>query len=211
MPSKKQRLNTAKTYIILDTQVLPFDDLVICLKRLVAAGVGIVQLRDKHTCAKDVFLRAKVMKRICGDKTLFIVNDRVDVALGVGADGVHVGQDDLPMLAVRALVKEKMLVGVSCQNLAHARRAVAQGADYIGFGSIFKTLTKPERSPIDLKLLQNVHKQIKIPIFPIGGIDRNNITMLLNCGIKRAAICRDVLLNKDPGNALKEFESIFKA
>lgn len=204
--SKLKRLNVAKTYVILDTQVMPYRSLLTILPSLVKGRVGLVQLRDKIGLAKDMVAFSLAAKKITGEKSLFIINDRVDVAMVVGADGVHVGQDDLPLKSVQGLVGRGMIIGVSCQNLAHARRAEQGGADYIGFGSVFKTQTKPNRLPMDLKVLQKVHNSIKIPIFPIGGINSTNMMLLKGCGIKRVAICRDVLLAKKPSQALDQIE-----
>ncbi len=121
------------------------------------------------------------------------------------------GQEDLPIHEVLALSKGKLLVGMSCQDLVAARRSEAEGAHYMGFGSVFKTKTKPERSPMVLNLLQKVHKHIKIPIFPIGGINRENIKDLLSYDIKRVAVCREVLLAKNPGKVIKDFEYLLNS
>ncbi len=208
MPSKLKRLNTAKTYVILDTQVLPYAQLLAVLRIIVKAGVDIVQLRDKHGLAKDMVSFCKQAKRITQQRTLLIMNDRVDVALAAGVDGVHIGQEDLAIEDVKRLVSKDMLIGLSCQNLLQARRAQALGAHYIGFGSVFKTKTKPERKPMDLKLLQKVHKEIKIPIFAIGGINRNNVKNILSSGVQRIAVCREVLLAKSPDQVVSDFRRI---
>lgn len=210
MPSKLKRLNAAKTYIILDTQVLPYAKLLSVLKPMVYAGVGLVQLRDKMGTARDQIAFCKAAKKITENKTLLIMNDRVDVALLSGCDGVHVGQEDIALKDVFSLTQGKLIVGVSCQNVLHARRAEREGAHYIGFGSIFKTKTKPERQPMLLNLLQKVHNQIKIPIYPIGGINRENIKSLLSYGIKRVAVCREALEAKRPDLVIKDLENILR-
>lgn len=208
MPSKLKRLNTAKTYVILDTAVLQYDQLLAVLRIIVKAGVDIVQLRDKQGLAKDMVLFCQQAKRITQQRTLLIMNDRVDVAVAAGVDGVHIGQEDLSLQDVKRLVSKHMLIGLSCQNLLQARRAKVLGAHYIGFGSVFKTKTKPERIPMDLKLLQKVHKEIKIPIFAIGGINRNNVKNILSFGVKRVAVCREVLLAKKPDQVVSDFRQI---
>jgi thiamine-phosphate pyrophosphorylase len=98
------------------------------------------------------------------------------------------------------------IIGVSCQSLDQALKAQADGADYIGFGSVFKTKTKPERQAMDLKLLEQVVKRIKIPVFPIGGISRKNISRLIPLGVERAAVCRDILLAQDVIEAVKDLK-----
>jgi thiamine-phosphate pyrophosphorylase len=96
------------------------------------------------------------------------------------------------------------IIGVSCQNLDQALKAKAQGVDYIGFGSVFQTQTKPGRRAMDLDILQKVIRQVNIPVFPIGGISRRNIGQLIPLGVKRVAVCRDILLAKDVNRAVRE-------
>ncbi len=146
--------------------------------------------------------------KLTGAKVPFIVNDRVDLAILAKADGVHLGQDDISYSDARKLLGPRAIIGVSCQNMEQARKAQKEGADYIGFGSVFKTKTKPERNPMDLKLLQTVLKKIEIPVYPIGGISRANIDLIVKAGSSRAAVCRDILLAKHPGQAVAEFKSI---
>ena len=102
------------------------------------------------------------------------------------------------------------IVGVSCQTLAQALKAQAQGADYIGFGSVFQTQTKPDRQAMDLDLLKMVIKQVKIPVFPIGGISRENLGSLIPLGVTRVAVCRDILLAKDAAQAVRELKILSK-
>ncbi len=210
MPSNKNRLNTAKLYLILDAQVLDHASLLKALKESVRFGIDIVQLRDKINGAKDILAFCHEAKAICRGKALFIVNDRVDVSLLAGADGVHVGQDDISYAQARRLLGPKALIGVSCQNWAQAQQAQKDGADYIGFGSVFKTKTKPDRHPMDIKLLQQVWQGMSIPVFPIGGISRGNISVLADQGIARVAVCRDILLAKNMGKSIREFQKILR-
>jgi thiamine-phosphate diphosphorylase len=104
------------------------------------------------------------------------------------------------------MLGKNKIIGVSCQTLDQALKAQAQGADYIGFGSVFQTQTKPGRQAMDLDILQKVIKQVKIPIFPIGGINRGNINQLIPLGVKRAAVCRDILLAKNPYKAIVDLK-----
>ncbi len=204
MPSNKKQLAGAKLYLILDAQVLSHQRLFLVLKAAVRSGVGIVQLRDKNGSAKEILSFCRRALKVTAGKSLFIVNDRVDLALLSGADGVHLGQVDIACRDARKLMGHKAIIGVSCQSLIQARQAQAEGADYIGFGSVFKTKTKPERSPMDLKVLRRVIKEVDVPVYPIGGISRSNIDVLTGMGIHRAAVCRDILLAKDPGQVVKE-------
>ena len=206
MTSNKKRssLKDAKLYLILDAQVLSHSDLLKVLKDSVRFGVDIVQLRDKFGPAKDILAFCRHALKLTRHQIPFIVNDRVDLALMAGADGVHVGQEDINCHEARRFWGAKAIIGVSCQNFAQARQAQADGADYIGFGSVFKTQTKPERNPMDLKLLRRILEAVRIPVFAIGGINRGNVGFLTEIGVQRVAVCRDILLAKSVGGVVKE-------
>ncbi len=199
-----------KLYLILDAQVIGYDRLLSVLKTAVRCGAGIVQLRDKNGSAKDILSFCRQALKITAGRILFIVNDRVDLAVLSGADGVHLGQDDISCSEARRMMGPKVVIGVSCQTYEHARKAQNQGADYIGFGSVFKTQTKPHRRPMDLKLLRRVVAEMRIPVFPIGGINRSNMGVLTVMGIQRAAVCRDILLAKDVGGSIEQFQKILR-
>ncbi len=204
MSLNKKRLADARLYLILDTQVANYTRLLAVLKEAVRCGVDIVQLRDKNGRAKDILRFCQQAQQVIAGRALFIVNDRVDLALCAKADGVHVGQDDLSYQDARRLMGKNAIIGISCQTLAHARKAQLDGADYIGFGSVFKTLTKPERNPLNVNILRQVLLKIKTPTFFIGGINRSNMHQLTNIGAKRIAVCRDILLAKNPAGVCKD-------
>ncbi len=206
MRSNKKLLASANLYLILDTSVLDYSALFQVLKDSVRAGIDIVQLRDKKGSTKEVLDFCRRILGITKHRIPFIVNDRADLAIISGADGLHVGQEDLDCIVARKMIGRGKIVGVSCQNLAHALKAQKQGADYIGFGSVFETQTKPGRQPMDLELLQKVVKKVKIPIFPIGGISRGNLGKLIPLGVTRAAVCRDILLAEDAAQAVKDLK-----
>ncbi len=210
MPSNKKRLAGARLYLILDAQVIGYDRLLSVLKTVVRCGVGIVQLRDKNGSAKNILSFCRQALKITAGRVPFIVNDRVDLAVLSGADGVHLGQDDISCCQARRMMGPKAMIGVSCQTFEHARKAQNEGADYIGFGSVFKTRTKPHRRPMDLDILRRVVGQTRIPVFPIGGISRENIGVLTAIGVRRAAVCRDILLAKDIGESIGEFKKILR-
>ena len=204
MRSNKKLLALAKLYLILDTQVLDYGALLQVLKDSVRGGVDIVQLRDKKGSTKEILDFCRKALKITKHKVPFIVNDRADLAFFSGADGLHVGQEDLDCLQARKMMGRAKSVGVSCQTLAHALKAQAQGADYIGFGSVFETKTKPGRKAMDLNLFKKVISQVKIPVFPIGGISRGNIGQLIPLGVNRVAVCRDIVLAEDTAGAVEE-------
>lgn len=202
----KKLLARAKLYLILDTQVLDYGSLLQVLKDSVRSGIDIVQLRDKKGSAKEILDFCHKALKITKHQIPFIVNDRADLGFFSGADGLHVGQEDINCLQARKMMGAGKMIGVSCQNLAQALKAQGEGADYIGFGSVFQTKTKPERPAMDLDLLQKVIKQIKIPVFPIGGISRANIGKLISLGVERVAVCRDILLAENAAQAVKELK-----
>ena len=201
MRSNKKLLASAKLYLILDTQVLDYGALLQVLKDSVRGGIDIVQLRDKKGSTKEILDFCRKVLKITKHQIPFIVNDRADLAFFSGADGLHVGQEDLDCLQASKIMGHGKIIGVSCQTLHQASAAEAFGADYIGFGSVFQTKTKPDRQAMDLDLLKKVIKKVKIPIFPIGGISRGNIGQLIPLGVKRVAVCRDILLAKDAGQS----------
>ncbi|MEI7998416.1 MAG: thiamine phosphate synthase [Candidatus Omnitrophota bacterium] len=210
MSWSRKRLKTANLYLILDTNVLSYGALIKVLKPAVRLGVDIVQLRDKNGSARDVLDFCQKAKKIVAGQALFIVNDRVDLGILSGVDGVHLGQQDIPYSQARKLLGPRTIIGVSCQTLEQASTAQKQGADYIGFGSVFKTQTKPDRQPMDLELLKSVIKTIKIPIFPIGGISQKNLNQLTKLGVRRAAICRDILLATDLKEEIGSLKNILR-
>lgn len=206
---KKKQLTDCKLYLILDTQVLPYAKLVSCVRLAVQEGVDIVQLRDKTGKAFETLFWAKKIKKIIGSKALFIVNDRIDIAILSDADGVHLGQDDLSVLEARRLLGENKIIGFSCQTLAQLKKAEKDGADYIGFGSVFLTKTKPDRREMDLDLLKKAVKKARIPLFPIGGIKQSNVHLVVAQGAKRLAVCREILLSKDVKSSVEMLKVLF--
>ncbi len=203
MVSKKIWLKKFRLYLVLDAQVNGYDDLLKVGYEAARAGVDIIQLRDKRGSAKEIVdLASKLMKRM-NPKIPLIINDRVDVAYACGADGVHLGQNDLNVALARKILGHKAIIGRSCQTWAQAKAAVEEGADYIGFGSVFKTQTKPERHPMDLKLLQKVIKNISVPVFAIGGITVDNIADLRATGVERVAVTRAISCAKNIDEAVK--------
>ena len=210
MRSNKKPLASAKVYLILDAQVLDHLALLHVLKDSVRGGIDIVQLRDKNGSAKEILDFFRKALKITRHQIPFIVNDRADLGILSGADGLHVGQEDIDCSHARKMMGNGKIIGVSCQTLSQALKAQDQGADYIGFGTVFQTQTKPDRLAMDLDLLQRVVKKVKIPIFPIGGITRENIRKLIPLGVSRVAVCRDILLAKDPVESVREFKNLLR-
>lgn len=187
-------LRNSNLYLILDTEAGDYQRLLTIACEAMKGGVDMIQLRDKKGSAKGIIDFSKRIRKLVGRRIPYIINDRLDVAMAGSADGIHLGQDDLPVKTARRLLGRRFIIGASCQSLAHALEAQRQGASYIGFGSVFKTPTKPERQPMDLNLLSHVikSKKIKIPIFAIGGISLDKIPLLRQAGVSRVAVCRAI-------------------
>jgi len=168
-------------------------------------GVGIIQLRDKVSDKSHVLsLASKLARCLSKTKTLFIINDYVDIAFLSGADGVHLGQQDLPLKQARKVLGRDKIIGISCHNLCQALKAQKEGADYIGIGPIYPTATKPEYRAIGLRVLRQLKHQIKIPYFAIGNIHEGNIKEITAAGARRIAVCRAILKADNPNRAASQ-------
>lgn len=165
---------------------------------LKGSGAGIIQLRDKESCISSLLKDAyAVRKALAGSRTLFIVNDYIDIAAITDSDGIHLGQDDASIEAARRILGRDKLIGISCHSLNQAINAEKRGADYIGVGPVFATATKPGHRPVGLELVRQVSSSIKIPFFAIGGINRSNIAAVLASGANRVAASSAVCGQKD--------------
>ncbi len=177
------------------------------IERALKGGVDIIQLRSKALSDSALFEWGKKIRTLTNRmKKLFIVNDRIDLALALDADGVHLGQDDLPIEAARRVLRKNQLIGRSTHNLKQAVEAERQGADYIGFGPIFGTPTKPAYPPIGLSQIDQVMKRVRIPVVCIGGIDRSNLAQVVRSGARRVAVVRAIFASQDPYQSAAELK-----
>ncbi|MBN8625260.1 MAG: thiamine phosphate synthase [Planctomycetes bacterium] len=187
-PDLRARLETARLYVLIDGGESE-GAMVRRVLDLVAAGVDVVQLRDKKLDDRTLLARAKLLREATrGSQTLFIMNDRPDLALLADADGVHVGQDELTVAEARAIVGGERLVGVSTHSIDQARRAVADGADYIGVGPTFPSGTKQFAEFPGLDFVHAVSREISLPAFAIGGITAENLPQVRAAGLSRVAV-----------------------
>lgn len=204
---KKECLKNFRLYAITDIKKSDFD-ILRKIEETLKGGVDIIQLRSKTLSDRLLFeLGQKIRVLTNRMKKLFIVNDRVDLALALEADGVHLGQDDLSIASARRIARKNLLFGRSTHTLKQALEAEREGADYIGFGPIFETPTKPTYQPIGLNRIAQVVKRVHIPVVCIGGIDRSNIRQVLQAGARRVAVVRAIFSSHDPyqsANELKE-------
>ncbi len=173
-----------------DTGGRPLAEVV---RAAVRGGVGAFQLREKELGTRDLVTLAAELREVTREGgALFLVNDRTDVAAAVDADGVHLGQDDLPVEAARRLLGPQKLIGVSTHSVEQAREAWKRGADYIGVGPVFPTATKPEAEARGLSLVSQVAGEVPLPFVAIGGIDPSTIGDVLRAGARRVAVVRAV-------------------
>jgi len=184
-------------YTIADSHFNPCNTIPQLVEKLLIGGAPIVQLRMK-TPPNLVLLAAREIIRFKDRfKFTFIVNDHVDVAIEVGADGVHVGSNDMPLAEVKAKIGQKMLVGYSSHSIEEAKSAAANGADYVAFGAIYPTRTKGPGHPVQgIDRLARVVEELEVPVVAIGGIDRSNIDRVVETGV--AAVAMITALSQAP-------------
>ena len=168
-------------------------------------GAAFVQLREKHLPQSEFLAEAERFVALCRRKgAVSIINDNVDIALRTGADGVHVGQEDLEAGKVRALLGPDKIIGVSAHTVEEALRAKAAGADYLGTGAAFVTGTKTDATPISRDTIRAITAAVDIPVVAIGGITRDNILELKNCGLDGVAVVSALFAQPDVQAAAEE-------
>lgn len=179
-------------------------------REILASGVPILQYREKAKKVREMYEECLVLRGLTQQYgALFIINDHLDLALAVGADGVHVGQDDLPLAKVRELVGSDLIIGVSTHSPAQARAAVKEGADYIGVGPLFATKTKVDVcDPVGLDYLDYVVKTIEIPFVAIGGIKEHNLAEVVKTGAQTIALVTEIVGSKDIADKIKRLQRI---
>lgn len=184
-------------YLVSDKKSCKNRDLEELIQQAILGGVTIVQLREKNIDSKDFYEQALRVKRVTDKYNIpLIINDRVDIALAVGADGVHVGQEDLSCSVIKRNISKNLIVGVSVHNVEEAMRAELDGADYIGCGAVFNTSTKENTKKLKIEELLKIKENVKIPVVAIGGINEENIEELYDSNIDGIAVV-SAILSKD--------------
>lgn len=210
---KKKLSVRFRLYGILDYAALNGRSIISAAEKAISGGIDVIQLRFKPA---DSFGRETELSRVIKDacrisrltrrsSSVFLINDRVDIALLANADGVHLGQGDMPVFFARKLLGKDKIIGVSCHSLKQSLAAQKQGADYVSIGPIFKTPTKPEYKAVGLSLIRKAKDRLKIPFVAIGGINLNNIKKVLTAGAQRIAVVRAVCGAKNIQDAVKDF------
>jgi thiamine-phosphate diphosphorylase len=193
-------------YVILDRAVAGGRDLLDLLDAVIAGGCRMVQLREKTWPSGRVYPLAERLRDRCRQEGVtFIVNDRVDLAVAVGADGVHLGQDDLPPDAARPLLRRGMILGLSTHSVEQALAAHAARADYVAVGSMFPTATKPDFELVGPGLVASLRSRIPVPLVAIGGITLDNVAEVIRAGADGVAVISAVCAAPDPREATERF------
>lgn len=194
-----------RLYVILDPKAARGRNLAILAEAAIRGGADVLQLRDKSGAKSVIQNNAQEILHVSRKAQIpLIINDHADVAGAVGADGVHLGQEDGLIVEARKQVGSQAIIGRSTHSLKQALQAQEEGADYIGFGPIFPTPTKPDYGSIGLKAIQAVHDQVSLPIVCIGGIDAQNIEQVMRAQGRCVAVVRAVCSAEDPESATRD-------
>lgn len=206
-----KQLDSVRLYVLVDGR-RSAEEFRALIGELIAAGVGAIQLRDKHLDDRTLLKRARKLRELTrGTSTLFIMNDRPDLAVLTRADGVHVGQNELAVREIRAIAGTDAIVGVSTHSIEQARQAVVDGANYIGVGPTFPSQTKQFDEFTGMDLLSQVASEISLPAFAIGGINADNLPDVLATGVSRIAVSSTVAASQSPRQAADELLTALKS
>lgn len=191
-------LDRCRLYGILDLNYVESSETEALAGQLIDGGVDLIQLRAKaHPSAEIAKIAAEIHESTLRRGVPLVINDHPEIARIVPAEGVHVGQNDLPIAEAREIAGPNCVVGKSTHSVDQAIHAFYEGADYIGFGPIFATPTKPDYPPIGFDEIQKVHEAVRIPIFCIGGIKLDNLPKVIEAGARRVVIVSGLLQAKD--------------
>jgi thiamine-phosphate pyrophosphorylase len=205
--NRYQKLQEAKLYLVTS----PSERLFSVVEAALQGGLTLVQYRDKNTDDAIRLANAQKLRQLCRDRNaLFIINDRVDLAVAVDADGVHLGQQDLPIDIARRILGTGRIIGKSTTNPQEMENAIAEGADYIGVGPVYETPTKPGKAAAGFEYIRHAVKHSSVPWFAIGGIDTSNVNDVLTAGAERVAVVRAIMQAENPTSATEKLLSVFE-
>ncbi len=197
-------------YLCTDRELMTTDTVTEAVELAIKGGVTVVQLREKECSGREFLQIAHEVKEITDAYEVpLIINDRLDIAMAVDADGVHLGQKDLPAAVARELLGPDKIIGVSAWNAELALRAQKDGADYIGAGDVFGTSTKADTHHVSLQELAKIKRTVKIPVVAIGGVNMENAEKLKGTGIDGVAVISAVLAARDITAAAEELSQVF--
>ncbi len=198
-------------YAITENRPLGAERLAGRVEAAIAGGARVIQYRDKSSDADRRLAEARALRNVCDrHDALLLINDDVDLAAAVGADGVHLGRDDLPLTRARERLGADCIIGVSCYNqFERAVVAAAQGADYVAFGSFYASPTKPDAVRAELGLLEHTHRELGLPTVAIGGISPENGAALVQAGADMLAVISALFASDDIRSAAEAFARCF--
>ena len=194
-----------RLHILTDTRLQSRFSHVELAEMAIAGGADTIQFRHKEDSTREMIEIAAQMKRLCADKdVMFIVNDRLDIAMATQADGVHLGQDDFPIPVARELLGKNRIIGGSAATIEEARKCLADGADYVGFGPVYPTGSKDDAGPVSgIETLRKIVEAMPIPIIAIGGVDEKNAYDVMRAGAHGIAVISAVCCREDPRQATR--------
>ncbi len=199
-------------YGVTDGQLLPDDRILLeAVEAALRGGMKVLQYRDKSLDADKRLRQASMLRVLCHSyQALFIINDDIELAADVEADGVHLGQQDGSIAEARQRLGDYAIIGISCEgSVEQADTAVQHGANYIAFGRFFPSRTKPDAKPADLSLLPTVKKAFTVPVVAIGGITMDNAAQLIEAGADMIAVVHNLFASTDIESRAREFSTLF--
>lgn len=197
-------------YLVTDRDLMNSPTIEESVRQAVLGGCTLVQLREKTASSRDFYETAWSLRHITAHMGVpLIINDRVDIALAVGADGVHIGQNDLPAAVVRKIIGPDKIVGISASNLRQAKAAVDAGADYLGIGAMYATGTKMDANLTSLEELRKIRQAIRVPIVVIGGINEATIPSFHGTGVDGLAVVSAIVSQPDVAEAARKLKALF--
>lgn len=200
-------------YVVTDSRLVDGGALTVVIEAAIRGGARVIQYREKHANTREMVAVARALCQVCRRLgAVFLVNDRLDVALAVDADGVHVGQQDMPVALARTLLGPDKLLGVSVQDARTMAEAESQGADYLSLSPVFTTPTKPDHEePLGLEGVRTLAGRSRLPVVAIGGINRTNVADVIGAGAQGVCVISAVLGAPDPERAASELYELARA
>ena len=199
-------------YLLTDRDLMYAKSVEECVEQAVSGGTTVVQIREKTASSREFYEIAMRTRKITKKYGVpLIINDRADIALAVDADGLHIGQKDLPYKKARRIMGKKKIIGVSASNLTEALTAAAEkGVDYLGVGAMFTTDTKKDADSTSMDELRLIRERVKLPLVAIGGINKTNIPQFAGTGIDGIAVVSAIVSQEDASEAARELMALFK-
>lgn len=194
-----------RLYLVTDRPLLQKRNFLQSIEQAIIGGVTFLQLREKSLPTLEFYRQAVQVKELAAKYNIpFVINDRLDIALAVDADGLHIGQDDMPLEVARRLLGPEKIIGVSAATVEEAMLAEQQGADYLGVGAVFATATKTDADTVSLEELRRIKQRVGIPVVAIGGIQEGNVRQVMDTGIDGVSVVSAILGREDIQKASRQ-------